>query len=162
VILVTTGTNGSPFDRLLTAVAALTVDDELVVQYGPSTLRVPQGTNTAYLPYAELEKLVRRARLVITHGGVGSILLTLMNGIRPVVVPRIRNYGEAVDDHQLTLASRLAELGLVELVEDVSTLAEAIETMDPNLGARAVGGAEALAQDVASYVASLCGGLVRT
>src|SRR5438132_12369901 len=97
VILVTTGTNGSPFDRLLTAVAALTVDDELVVQHGPSTLRAPHATNTAYLPYAELEELVRRARLVVTHAGVGSILLALMNGIRPIVVPRIRSCGEAVD-----------------------------------------------------------------
>jgi UDP-N-acetylglucosamine transferase subunit ALG13 len=158
VILVTTGTNGSPFDRLLTAVATLTLDDELVVQHGPSTLRVPRGANVAYLPYAELEELVSRARLVITHGGVGSILLTLMNGIRPVVVPRTRSYGEAVDDHQLTLATRLAELRLVELVEDVSELGQAIDTMEPHLGGPGVAGADALARDVRTYVAAACAG----
>lgn len=157
MILVTTGTNGSPFDRLLAAVCELDVDDELVVQHGPSTLRAPRAKNIAYLPYAELEELVRRARLVVTHSGVGSILLTVMNGIRPIVVPRLRAHGEAVDNHQLALASRLAELDLVTLVDDVSELAQTIDAMEPDLG-EAVLGAQALATDLRMYVSFICDG----
>jgi UDP-N-acetylglucosamine transferase subunit ALG13 len=158
VILVTTGTNGSPFDRLLCAVGELSVDEELVVQHGPSTLRANGASHTSYLPFADLEALVRRARLVITHGGVGSILLTLMNRRRPVVVPRLARHGEAIDDHQLVLARRLEELGLVTLVTDVSALAGTLASVDPDLGETRVDGAESLAGDVKAFIDSICEG----
>ena len=61
--------------------------------------------------------------MVVTHAGVGSILVAGANGKRPVVVPRLRRFGEAVDDHQLALAQKLEEIGLVVLVDDPSGLA---------------------------------------
>ena len=68
----------------------------------------------------------RRARVVVSHAGVGSIMLALMAGRRPVVVPRIAALGEAVDDHQVPLARRLDAAGLVRLVEDPDDLAAAV------------------------------------
>jgi UDP-N-acetylglucosamine transferase subunit ALG13 len=156
VILVTTGTNGVAFDRLLGVVGSLDVGEELVVQHGPSQLRAPGATNVEYLPFGELEQLVRRARLVITHAGVGSILLALLNGIRPLVVPRAGALGEAVDDHQLQLARRLAELGIVELVEDPAALAAAIATADPELRASGPSGGR-LAIELRAYIGAACG-----
>ena len=50
------------------------------------------------------------------------MLVTLMNGKRPFVVPRRAHYGEAVDDHQLELGEKLHEIGLVTLVMDPATL----------------------------------------
>jgi UDP-N-acetylglucosamine transferase subunit ALG13 len=40
------------------------------------------------------------------------------------VVPRRREHGEAVDDHQVVLARRLAESGLVTVVDDPAELPE--------------------------------------
>ncbi len=156
MILVTTGTNGAPFDRLLEVVCEATLDEELIVQHGPSAIRAERATNIEYLPFADLEALVQRSRLVITHGGVGSILLALMHGHRPVVVPRLARHGEAIDDHQLVLAGRLDELGLVSLVSDVSELVPTVETIDPALGELRVAGAATLAEDVRHFVDSLC------
>jgi UDP-N-acetylglucosamine transferase subunit ALG13 len=51
----------------------------------------------------------------------------LANGKRPVVVPRLARFGEAVDDHQLPFARRPAEAGAVTLVEDVAALPEALD-----------------------------------
>jgi UDP-N-acetylglucosamine transferase subunit ALG13 len=162
VILVTTGTNGDPFDRLLEAVRDLVLDEELVIQHGPSAIRVERATNLSYVSFTELEALVQRARLVITHAGVGSILLAFMHSRRPLVVPRLERHGEAVDDHQLVLATRLAELGLISLVEDVSNLARTIESVDPALAAGHVPGAAALATDVRRFVDELCDGGTRS
>jgi UDP-N-acetylglucosamine transferase subunit ALG13 len=156
MILVTTGTNGSAFDRLLAAVMALDLDEELVVQHGPSQLRAPRATNVDYLPFAELEQLVRRARIVVTHAGVGSILLALLNRIRPIVVPRLRATGEAVDDHQLHLSRRLAELGLLDLVDDPATLGRAIANARPELRAAGPSGG-LLAAELRAYVDEVCG-----
>ncbi len=121
MILVTTGTNGPAFDRLLAQLDR--VDGEpLVVQHGPSKLRPPGATCFEYVTFPRLVELVREARVVVTHAGVGTILVALMNGKRPLVVPRLQRFGEAVDDHQLELSRRLAEQGLVTLVEDPDDL----------------------------------------
>ena len=41
-------------------------------------------------------------------------------------MPRLRAYGETVDDHQLESARRFAEAGLVHLVEDPRQLGDAM------------------------------------
>jgi UDP-N-acetylglucosamine transferase subunit ALG13 len=125
MIFVTTGTC-EPFDRLLRAVDAASIDEELVVQHGFSAVR-PRGARCVeFLPFTELVELVREARVVVTHAGVGTVLTALANGKRPVVVPRRAGAGDAIDDHQLEFARRVAAGGLVTLVEDLDDLSAAL------------------------------------
>jgi UDP-N-acetylglucosamine transferase subunit ALG13 len=128
MILVAVGASQFPFDRLLRAVDAISerATEPLVVQHGPSTLRPRRARCVPYVPTQQLAQLVAEARVVVTHAGVGSILLSLSNGKRPYVVPRRRVFDETVDDHQLECARRFAQAGLVDLIEDPSDLAEAI------------------------------------
>jgi UDP-N-acetylglucosamine transferase subunit ALG13 len=128
MILVTTGTNAPPCDRLLREIDEMSLDESVVVQHGPSAIRPAGAKCLDYVPFATFVDLVTEARVVVTHAGVGSILITLMNGKRPVVVPRLARLGEHVDDHQLELGRRLSEIGLVTLVEDLSDLGAALET----------------------------------
>jgi UDP-N-acetylglucosamine transferase subunit ALG13 len=126
MILVTLGTLHFPFDRLLRALEALPADEELVVQTRAPGRPPERARLVSDLPYDELVEEIRRARAVVCHAGVGSVLTVLANGKRPVVVPRLHRFGEAVDDHQLPFARRLANAGLVTLVEDVAALPEAV------------------------------------
>jgi len=126
VIFVTLGTQGFSFDRLLRGLQTLPGGEELVVQGGASNLRPPEAVWFDFLEYAELVEHVRRARVVVSHAGVGTVLTAVREGKRPVVVPRLHRFGEAVDDHQLGFGRRLAEAGLVTLVEDPARLPEAI------------------------------------
>ena len=155
MILVTTGTNGEPFDRLLRAVGEIE-GEPLVVQHGPSTLRAPHATSVAYVSFSELVELVRTARLVITHGGVGSILVALTNGKRPLVVPRLARFGEAVDDHQLELASKLDHEGLATLVGNVSQLPSLVRTVPAGATTMAARPSPALIDDLRSYLSHVC------
>lgn len=127
MIVVSTGTNGKPFDRLLRAVAVLHTTEEVVVQHGPSTLRPVGARCIASMSFEEYACLVKKARVVITHGGVGSVLVALMFGQRPLVLPRLARFDEAVDDHQLFFARRLDAAGLITLVEDPEGLTQAFE-----------------------------------
>ena len=68
MIFVTTGTC-EPFDRLLHAVDAASIDEELVVQHGFSPVRPHGARCVEFLPFAELVELVREARVVVTHAG---------------------------------------------------------------------------------------------
>jgi beta-1,4-N-acetylglucosaminyltransferase len=126
MILVTVGSSTIPFDRLVRAVDGLEADEPVIVQRGPSAVRPAAARVVDFLPMHELTELVREARVVITHGGVGTILLALTNGTRPYVVPRSRAHGEGVDDHQLESARRFAAAGLITLVEDPADLPVAL------------------------------------
>lgn len=130
MIFVTVGTNEARFDRLLRAVGALDVTTGLVVQHGPSSVRPAGARCVDYLEYDEIVATMRAADVVVTHAGVGSVMTALMNGKRPIVVPRLRRFDEAVDDHQLEFARRLAASGLVRLVEDPADLGGALEGAD--------------------------------
>jgi len=155
MILVTTGTNEQPFDRLVRAAAGLAQLEESFVQYGSS--REPHGPGewVDFLGYDELAEHMREARVVVCHAGVGSIMLARKCGHRPVVVPRRVSLGEAVDDHQLQIGRRLHDAGLVTLVQDERDLPAAVGAP---VGARTapvgqqLAGAAALAAELRTYL----------
>lgn len=124
MIFATVGTHRVPFPRMLSALSE--VDDEVVVQYGCSPR--PSGFAWAepYMPHDVVLALLERARGVVTHAGVGSVLCALEAGHTPVVVPRMAKLGEHVDDHQSELARALEARGDVVVLWDASGLADAL------------------------------------
>jgi len=130
LIFVTVGTHQQPFERLLSALAALDGTD-LVVQYG--TGRRPSGVAVAepYMPFDRMLAHFRAAEKVITHAVVGSILCATREGHTPLVVPRRHDLGEHVDEHQAELAQALAGRGSVIVVRDTDRLAEQIAQAPP-------------------------------
>jgi UDP-N-acetylglucosamine transferase subunit ALG13 len=130
VIFVTFGTHHQPFPRLLEALASLPGDD-LVVQHGHSP--APSGVREAveFLGFGEMLEHVRTADVVVTHAGVGSILLARREGHMPVVVPRLHRHSEHVDDHQVELTDALSEQGKVIAVRDLALLADAVAGVPP-------------------------------
>jgi UDP-N-acetylglucosamine transferase subunit ALG13 len=159
VIFVTTGTNAgaAPFDRLLQHVEPLCRREHVVVQLGASTLRPAGATCVDYLPVDRFEQLVQTARSVVTHAGVGSILVAMRHGKRPVVVPRLARYGEHVDDHQLELARRLADIGAVTLVEEPAALEAAVFAEPGRALSDRLAADGGLAADLADYLWSVVG-----
>jgi UDP-N-acetylglucosamine transferase subunit ALG13 len=156
MILVTVGTNGQAFDRLLRVVEELGSDEGVVVQHGPSALRPRNARCVSFVPFGELQELVRSARVVVTHAGVGSILLCLLERTRPVVVPRLQHYGEAVDDHQLALARQLAAEGLVLLAEDPASV-PALMSCNGESDLRLAPSDSTLVADLAAHLRNVCG-----
>lgn len=158
MILVTVGTNEQPFDRLVRAAAALDGSEPLLVQHGSSRVEHGRGRWVDFLSFEELAEQMRAARAVVCHAGVGSIMLARRCGQRPIVVPRRVHLREAVDDHQLPLARRLDDAGLVTLVDDERGLPAAIAAhaaADGEPEPAALAGADALAGDVRRYLETL-------
>ena len=118
VVLVMLGTLDFPFDRLVTALlAAAPRDTTWIWQLGstPAPRGLPGHAFTT-VESSELDGFARQATMVVTHAGVGSALTALNNGVSPILVPRLKAFGEHVDDHQAELADVLHQAGLVRSV----------------------------------------------
>jgi UDP-N-acetylglucosamine transferase subunit ALG13 len=152
MIFVSVGTHEAPFDRLLRTVYELGLDEEIVVQHGPSSVRSKLALEAEYLSFDEVVDYIRAARAVVTHAGVGSVMVALANGKRPIVMPRLRSFDEHVDDHQLELARRLEANGLVTVVESPAAMAEALAQATESAGGMT--GMPWLGSDLGEYLAT--------
>jgi UDP-N-acetylglucosamine transferase subunit ALG13 len=126
LILLSLGTHQQPFYRALDLVEPLAQrGEELVIQHGstPPRLGMPNTTWTEFMAFEDLVDAIVRASSVVCHAGVGTIMTTLQVGHTPVVIPRQAQYGEHVDDHQLDIATRFAERGLIRCVTSETDLA---------------------------------------
>ncbi|WP_010147532.1 glycosyltransferase [Serinicoccus profundi] len=113
--LLTIGTERFPFTRALSLVE-VTDDLSWTVQTGHTPADDADPRCRRWMSPEDLTDLTTRASLVVTHAGVGSVLLALRAGKHPVVVPRLADLREHADDHQLELARALEHRGLVSVL----------------------------------------------
>ncbi len=155
MIFVTVGTQLAPFDRLMRAVSALPSGEEVIVQCGISSVRPDGAVCVDFLPFDAYVDYIRRARIVISHAGVGSTFMTLLNGKRPIVMPRLKELGEEeADSHQREFACRLHDAGLVVLVDHPDELREAVAHVGTT-SVPPVGGSPQLIGDLEAYILSV-------
>lgn len=131
MIFVTVGTHEQPFNRLIKAVDELkkngVITEDVIMQTGFSTYEPDYCKWSKLIPYQEMLKNVKNARIVITHGGPASFIMPLQIGKTPIVVPRQHQFEEYVNDHQVEFARNVAErMGTIIPVEDISKLGEVI------------------------------------
>ncbi len=133
MILFTIGTT-VPFDRLVSVADAVaeSCDERVVVQGGRSQCELTRASLVPFVSSDELRALVAEARVVVMHAGAGSALLALGEAKRPVLVPRLQRFGEAVDDHQVDFGRRLETIGLAHFVEDPETLPAFLVSLPPD------------------------------
>lgn len=135
MIFVTVGTHEQPFNRLIAAVDQFKskgiVRDDVFIQTGYSTYKPKYCNYKTFISYDDMQDLVKRARIVITHGGPASFLLPLQFGKIPIVVPRQKEFNEHVNDHQFEFSKMVAErLKNIIVVDNVEDLANTILNYD--------------------------------
>jgi len=113
LIFLTVGTSKYPFDRLLSAIAndPLYHSDsyEWVIQSGRSEVSLMPKCGEVHdmLTHSEIEEFTKKSSFVISHAGIGSIYLMLKYEKLGLFVPRVKEFGEHTDDHQLQLAREI-------------------------------------------------------
>jgi UDP-N-acetylglucosamine transferase subunit ALG13 len=129
MILVTVGTHGQ-FDRLIKKVDDLVKEGKItnvVAQIGYSTY-IPKYIEN-YFTFTELErmeKLIKRADIIITHAGIASLLLSMRLGKRTIVVPRLKKFKEHITDHQVQIVHQLEREKRVLPVYNIDDLEKAL------------------------------------
>ena len=131
MIFVTVGTHEQPFNRLIRKIDELKRDgiikEEVIMQIGYSTYEPKYCKWFKLLPYSEMVKNVKDARIVITHGGPASFIMPLQIGKVPIVVPRQKEFDEHVNNHQVDFSKAVEErMGIILTVTDINKLEDII------------------------------------
>ena len=114
LILVTVGTCQYNFDRLFNLIAKhpLYSDNrvEWIIQASHNKIATlpANGKILELVSRDEMEQLVKRSSLVISHCGIGSINLMLSYQKEVIFVPRVARLNEFSDDHQLQIANEIS------------------------------------------------------
>ena len=113
MIFVTVGNHFQGFERLLEKVDEIAprLPHEIVVQKGYSKY-IPKNTKYFdFVPANTALDYVRNSDLVVSHAGMGTIILCREHGTPILIFPRREKFGEHVNDHQLEIAQVLEKRG---------------------------------------------------
>ena len=87
------------------------------------------------IPVDEFACLMEECSLLITHGGVGSIITGLKNNKKVIAVPRLKEFGEHVNDHQLQIIENFSNSGYIlgaYSVDEIERVLGDVENFIPN------------------------------
>jgi len=139
MILVTLGTQDKSFERLLKvvdkAIDDKIINEEVIAQIGQTKYESKNMKCFDFLDADEFQKYLLEARIIISHGGVGTISKAVKLHKPVIAAPRLEMYGEHHNDHQVQIIERLElEKSLIPLwkMEDLKECLEKAEHFDPN------------------------------
>lgn len=113
------------FDALVDSVLATGLaDDRTIWQLGCTTRASLPGHAVSTMDTDTFNDAVRKADVVISHAGAGTLLQLLESGVHPVLGIRRRARKEHIDDHQAQIAGLAERLG-VAVSRDPADLATA-------------------------------------
>ena len=134
MILVLLGTQNNSFHRLLEEVEKnikdKTINEEVIVQAGYTKYQSDKMKILDLIPREEFKEYQEKANIIITHGGVGSIISSIEKGKKVIAVPRLHKYQEHVNDHQKDIVEMFNKKGYIIGLKDVGELEKAISKIE--------------------------------
>jgi len=113
MIFVAVGNHYQSFDRLIKKVDEIAphIAHEIVIQKGYSEYRPQNAKHFDFVPMGRAMEYNKTSNLVISHAGIGTIILCKEYGIPLIIFPRRKKYREHGTDHQMETAQALEERG---------------------------------------------------
>jgi len=111
MIFVTVGNHYQGFDRLIKTVDEIAshTSYDILIQKGYSSYCPQHARYFDFVPIQEAMQYIQTSELVISHAGIGTIILCKEYGIPLIIFPRRKKYGEHGTDHQVEIAKALEE-----------------------------------------------------
>lgn len=158
MIFVTLGSQKFQFNRLLQEIDRLIENGEIqepvYAQTGYSDYAPKHYEYQAFMDRDEYKHCEETADIIITHGGTGSIISAVKKGRKVIAVPRLKKYGEHVDDHQIQLIREFRRQNLICGLNGVSGLSGALREVRGRTYDSYHGNTEAIIQSIDSYIES--------
>lgn len=133
MILVTVGTQDKEFTRLIKAVEDLVIKnvikEDVVVQAGYTKYFSDEIKIFDYIGMDEFEKLINDCNILITHGGIGSIITGIKKDKKVLAMARLSKYHEHVNDHQKQIIENFSKEGYIIEIDE-NNLEEVITNIE--------------------------------
>lgn len=128
------GTQKNDFSRLLKEIEKCidnkTIEEEVIVQAGSTKYKTNKMQIFDLIGREELDEKKKEASFIITHGGVGSIVGALKMNKKVIAVPRLKQYGEHVNDHQKQIVENFDKQGYIKGIFKIEELENAIKNIN--------------------------------
>ena len=138
MILVTLGTQDKSFIRLLKEIDNQinlgNIKEQVIAQIGYTPFEAKSKMKTYdYLPDHKLKEYMQKANLIITHGGIGSVLNALSYNKKIIAFSRLAKYKEHINDHQVQIVNEFAKEGyiLTGKISELDKILKAAKTFEP-------------------------------
>lgn len=127
MIFITLGSQKFQFNRLLREVDSLIekgmiTKKEVFAQIGYSDYIPKNYEYKNFLDRDEFKRMMDNSNIVITHGGTGAIVGAVKKGKKVIAVPRLEEFNEHVDDHQLQIIEQFDKMNFIKAVIDIKDL----------------------------------------
>ena len=134
MIFVTLGSQKFQFNRLLIEIDRLVeegkITEEVFAQSGYSDYEPKNYEYKNFLDRDEFSEIMGKCDKVITHGGTGAIIGAVKKGKKVMAIPRLKKFGEHVDDHQLQITKEFKDMGFIETTKEVNELEYLINNIE--------------------------------
>lgn len=131
MIFVTLGTQDKSFERLLKAIDKEinngNIKDKVIVQAGYTKYESENMEIFDLISPQEFNNLVDQCDLLITHGGVGSIIPAVKKGKKIIGAARLKKYKEHTNDHQLQIIKEFSKDGYILELKDFNQLGKVLK-----------------------------------
>jgi len=160
MIFITVGSQKFPFDRLLKKVDELVeqgkIYEKIFAQIGVSNYKPRYYPFVAFTTQTEFNKKLEECDLVITHAGTGAIINALKRGKKVIAIPRLKEYNEHVDNHQIQLIQEFEHLNFIEPVYEISELEQAIKNIKIKKYNKYISNTDAILQSIKKFIDKEC------
>ena len=117
MVFVTVGSQKFQFNRLLESIDNL-MDQKVLLgnvfaQIGYSDYKPRNYEYARFLHNHEFQAYLKKCMILVTHGGTGTIIKGIKEKKKVIAIPRLKEYGEHVDDHQVQILEEFHGMGII-------------------------------------------------
>lgn len=156
MILVTLGTQDKGFERLLKIIDKKIdegiIQEEVIVQAGYTKYESKNMKIFDLVSNEKLEKLVKKCRILITHGGVGSILMGIEYNKPTIAVARLKKYREHTNDHQRQIIREFEKQGYLLALRDFQKFDKVFEKAEHFKPKKFVSNTQKFVENIENYI----------
>lgn len=156
MIFVTLGTQDKQFKRLLEAVDKAIDDgyikEKVICQAGSTKYESKKMKIIDYMDEETFSDYLKKCDILITHGGVGTILNALQMGKKIIAAPRLAKYKEHVNDHQLQIIDTFSKAKYILPLDNFDELGKVINKARKFKPAKFVSKRDYLIEKIEDYI----------
>lgn len=158
MIFLTVGTQFA-FDRLVTiideAIEEGYITEQVLGQIGPSSYKPRNFQHAQFFEKPVFDKLLKQSSAIIAHAGMGSIIMAMENNKPLLAMPRLKKYGEVINDHQLALARKFDESGHILVAYTGYQLPEKIRQLRTFVPEKRQANPQAISESITKFLETI-------